>query len=471
MAVEIINSKKDIAFDCVDHWRGTLDDYGMVETATKHDIFKEFRYNMQHGGVWDRIHVKKKSSVRASWDYQDDSLDFVFIDGAHDQGSVEADILAWWPKVKVGGVLAGHDYYGDTDQQVVDGVNNLLAGRFTTFGKVDRSKKQGQCWLVTKTADMAPPDKNKFRPRAFLYLPNRPGNAFDGKTVDALWQTGSRHRLHVRSRAMSLLNYNFNLGWCDALNRRGEFEYFVMMHSDICPEPRWLDKLIDEYERSGADVLSCVVAIKDERGQSSTGLMTWHDRNMKKISIAQALKLPPTFNAAMIGYPKDVLLINTGLWICRMDKKWCEKVCFRCYDRIFQDADGTFVPQCIGEDWLFSIDLAKLGVKVFATTAIKVLHAGGFDYPNFTPWGDTDDVEMGFAWDVSGPAIHKNWKGELHEQEEPQQSAGNGTGGSNRVYSVAKQERGRFAQPAANGGPATSSRRNGKGRILAVPSA
>jgi hypothetical protein len=42
--------------------------------------------------------------------YEDNSLDFVFIDAAHDYDSVRKDISAWFPKIKNEGVIAGHDY-------------------------------------------------------------------------------------------------------------------------------------------------------------------------------------------------------------------------------------------------------------------------------------------------------------------------------------------------------------------------
>lgn len=40
----------------------------------------------------------------------DKELDFVYIDAAHDYRSVWADLQAWFPVVKVGGIIAGHDY-------------------------------------------------------------------------------------------------------------------------------------------------------------------------------------------------------------------------------------------------------------------------------------------------------------------------------------------------------------------------
>lgn len=38
------------------------------------------------------------------------SLDFIYIDAKHDYSSVLADLLAFWPKLPPGGILAGHDF-------------------------------------------------------------------------------------------------------------------------------------------------------------------------------------------------------------------------------------------------------------------------------------------------------------------------------------------------------------------------
>lgn len=40
-------------------------------------------------------------------------LDFVYIDGDHDYIAIKKDIMAWWPLVRSGGILAGHDYVTD----------------------------------------------------------------------------------------------------------------------------------------------------------------------------------------------------------------------------------------------------------------------------------------------------------------------------------------------------------------------
>jgi predicted O-methyltransferase YrrM len=52
----------------------------------------------------------KKFSMDAVNDFEDNSLDFVFIDGAHDFKNVAMDIYEWTKKVHPGGIVFGHDY-------------------------------------------------------------------------------------------------------------------------------------------------------------------------------------------------------------------------------------------------------------------------------------------------------------------------------------------------------------------------
>ncbi len=49
-------------------------------------------------------------SAGAATMYGDASLDWVYIDADHHYEAVRRDILAWLPKVKQGGIIAGHDY-------------------------------------------------------------------------------------------------------------------------------------------------------------------------------------------------------------------------------------------------------------------------------------------------------------------------------------------------------------------------
>lgn len=52
----------------------------------------------------------RKFSMEAVNDFEDNSLDFVFIDGGHDFKNVSSDICEWSKKVRPGGIVFGHDY-------------------------------------------------------------------------------------------------------------------------------------------------------------------------------------------------------------------------------------------------------------------------------------------------------------------------------------------------------------------------
>eukprot|EP00747_Dinoflagellata_sp_TGD_P023441 gnl/TRDRNA2_/TRDRNA2_129810_c0_seq1.p1 gnl/TRDRNA2_/TRDRNA2_129810_c0~~gnl/TRDRNA2_/TRDRNA2_129810_c0_seq1.p1 ORF type:complete len:449 (+),score=50.60 gnl/TRDRNA2_/TRDRNA2_129810_c0_seq1:36-1349(+) len=47
--------------------------------------------------------------------FVDNSLDFVYLDARHDRGSVLQELQAYWPKLRPGGVMAGHDYTEQDD--------------------------------------------------------------------------------------------------------------------------------------------------------------------------------------------------------------------------------------------------------------------------------------------------------------------------------------------------------------------
>lgn len=57
--------------------------------------------------------VIKSFSVPASEKFKNGSLDFVYIDGNHDFVNVTQDIHYWSPKVRKGGIVAGHDFKRD----------------------------------------------------------------------------------------------------------------------------------------------------------------------------------------------------------------------------------------------------------------------------------------------------------------------------------------------------------------------
>jgi hypothetical protein len=107
MAVEIINSGKNIKFDCIDLWGGNNVD-GSQNNPNDNSLYDLFLNNMKP--LEDYYKPFRISSYEGAKLYKDNSLDFVFIDANHSYEPLKQDIQVWLPKIKKGGIISGHDY-------------------------------------------------------------------------------------------------------------------------------------------------------------------------------------------------------------------------------------------------------------------------------------------------------------------------------------------------------------------------
>jgi glycosyltransferase involved in cell wall biosynthesis len=133
LAVEAINSGKDITIDIIDSWNG-VDDSGRepwsdyIDEPDKNqkkpdgDIFEIFKKNLEP--VIHAINPIRKTSAEAVKMYKDRSLDFVFVDGNHHYEGVKQDLINWFPKLKEDGIMAGDDY--NPSWGVIQAVNEFF---------------------------------------------------------------------------------------------------------------------------------------------------------------------------------------------------------------------------------------------------------------------------------------------------------------------------------------------------------
>lgn len=94
----------------VDTWRhleGIVDINNPDHNGHLDNMAKTFMAMYQHEG---RAVMIREYSADAANLFRDQSLDFVYIDATHDFVNVTADLKAWTPKVRPGGIIAGHDY-------------------------------------------------------------------------------------------------------------------------------------------------------------------------------------------------------------------------------------------------------------------------------------------------------------------------------------------------------------------------
>jgi hypothetical protein len=94
----------------VDVWRELdVKDYNDSSNQKEYlNIINECCQNIK--GFEDRCFMIRSDSENSSELFNDESLDFVYIDANHKYEYVKQDISLWFPKVRKGGIIAGHDY-------------------------------------------------------------------------------------------------------------------------------------------------------------------------------------------------------------------------------------------------------------------------------------------------------------------------------------------------------------------------
>jgi hypothetical protein len=143
LGVEIINSGKDIKVDAIDTW-GEMDSekYHTSDVYVKtNTLYQLFLGNIS--SVSSVVTPIRMTSLDAAKLYEDESIDVVFIDACHEYQCVKDDIAAWFPKVKRGGYVSGHDYPWSGEDAVKRAVDESIPQPFeVTEG----------CWVYRKEA-------------------------------------------------------------------------------------------------------------------------------------------------------------------------------------------------------------------------------------------------------------------------------------------------------------------------------
>lgn len=91
---EICRNRPDLDYTGIDTWRGRF----------------ESGYNIAQCKCPKNFKLLRGDTADMAKTIDHESLDLVYIDALHTKEAVTKDINAWWPKVKPGAILAGHDY-------------------------------------------------------------------------------------------------------------------------------------------------------------------------------------------------------------------------------------------------------------------------------------------------------------------------------------------------------------------------
>jgi len=112
----------------VDPWRAFGEDYDDIANVEQAGHDARYAATVRRlARFGQRSEIWRMTGDEAAARLAPHSLDFVYLDARHDRAAVDADLRAWFDRVRPGGIIAGHDY--------VDG--QLAAGAFGVRSAVD----------------------------------------------------------------------------------------------------------------------------------------------------------------------------------------------------------------------------------------------------------------------------------------------------------------------------------------------
>lgn len=123
-------------------------------------------------------------------------LDFVYIDGDHSYEGIRADLEAWFPLIREGGIIAGHDY----GQPAFPGVKAAADHFFKRFGQTVTHEGKGIWWAKRPATD------------ATFIVTTRPPHFCDAMFYQRLVQAGLTER-------DTIMLVHDEQGRCDAASR------------------------------------------------------------------------------------------------------------------------------------------------------------------------------------------------------------------------------------------------------------
>lgn len=125
---------------CIDSWRVHKGYKDYQRESTMNRSFENAKRNLEGYNC----ELVRKYSMEAIKDFENESLDFVYIDANHAFEYVMQDIIEWTKKVKKGGIVAGHDF---TIEGVADAVRMYTKHTGRTF---EVTKDYPSSWYFTK---------------------------------------------------------------------------------------------------------------------------------------------------------------------------------------------------------------------------------------------------------------------------------------------------------------------------------
>lgn len=115
-AATVLSQWKGKRYHMIDPWDTQSGDVFLERQPTKEEHQSHYQECLGLAENDKRVNVIRGLSPDAASEFQPNKLDCVYLDGNHSYRAVMEDMDAWWPKIKIGGIMGGHDFLEKTDE-------------------------------------------------------------------------------------------------------------------------------------------------------------------------------------------------------------------------------------------------------------------------------------------------------------------------------------------------------------------
>jgi hypothetical protein len=105
----------DGEFHFVDMWETTASYFAYGTQPGR--VERGYQRCVRRYGDDPRVRLVRSVTWEAAERYEDGTFDFIYVDADHSEDGCRRDIEAWYPKLKRGGVIAGHDFDPGPEQE------------------------------------------------------------------------------------------------------------------------------------------------------------------------------------------------------------------------------------------------------------------------------------------------------------------------------------------------------------------
>lgn len=123
-----LNSGAFKSFYCIDPWMAEFDPNDPTGDDGLSMAEQVFDQRFKDNPVVKKVKMLSDDAIKVfdTW-FKDQSVDFIYIDGNHQYEAVLHDLINYVPLVKIGGVIAGHDYVDETTKSAT-GIPTHIVG-------------------------------------------------------------------------------------------------------------------------------------------------------------------------------------------------------------------------------------------------------------------------------------------------------------------------------------------------------